>query len=91
MRFLISRAICAGLIEAMFVGETKMLIMQFPAQFARASLKQCGTPRARGALATISRAICAGLIEAAAGSAAGWLRASISRAICAGLIEASHL
>ena len=60
---------------------------EFPAQFARASLKHSVVVGADGGQ-QISRAICAGLIEATPRRLRSCQRRRISRAICAGLIEA---
>ena len=65
--------------------------LQFPAQFARASLKRVRSDAPDATDAEISRAICAGLIEAVVVDFCDRCQLLISRAICAGLIEASIL
>ena len=60
----ISRAICAGLIEAGGPHDGQSQPSQFPAQFARALIEAAWPPARWRACAPISRAICAGLIEA---------------------------
>ena len=60
----LSRAFCAGLIEALPVTYPPLRTFSYPVLFARASLK----PRAHliliGLRGKLSRAFCAGLIEA---------------------------
>ena len=71
----------------MVVGDG-VQVQEFPAQFARASLKLAFRLKLLNAPSQISRAICAGLIEAWISGRCERVFLRISRAICAGLIEA---
>ena len=61
---MISRAECAGLIEALALEFLDVEAPRFPALNARASLKPCILDETGATPMKISRAECAGLIEA---------------------------
>ena len=60
----LSRAFCAGLIEAYTARERIVYVSCYPVRFARASLKPIAGREIRITVSRLSRAFCAGLIEA---------------------------
>ena len=87
---LLSRAFCAGLIEAQPGNSLPWLMLEcYPVLFARASLKLVPEISGSEHEVQLSRAFCAGLIEARAiACCLTNLAMTLSRAFCAGLIEA---
>ena len=88
---LLSRAFCAGLIEAGAGGrQGDTQEPRYPVLFARASLKLLLLRKKKHMLPGLSRAFCAGLIEASIPLSPCPSIPGLSRAFCAGLIEADR-
>ena len=95
----LSRAFCAGLIEAprrpaflvlRGLASPIQLSRAFCAGLIEASCSVDTLPVGRRRRWQLSRAFCAGLIEATAGVATNFAQRALSRAFCAGLIEARN-
>ena len=83
----ISRAICAGLIEVMRPARSRASPPQFPAQFARASLKSAGRPGDPAVVAEFPAQFARASLKLPCMGRMSFCEITISRAICAGLIE----